>query len=124
MAARPIRYAGSQVEISITALSDWGLQQFPGVFVDDIVVSTARAAPRSRTTPSRWTAGPCRALRRIRRIEEPNRNDWVRRGGLGIKEGAVVKTPDTLYMGFGFEGITGAKARNDVMKRSMDYLRR
>src|SRR5262245_1193767 len=33
-------YAGKQVELSITVLSDWGLQQFPGVFVDDIAVST------------------------------------------------------------------------------------
>ena len=33
-------YAGTQVEVSITVLSDWGLQQFPGVFIDDIEVST------------------------------------------------------------------------------------
>ena len=33
-------YAGRQVEVSITALGDRGLQQFPGVFVDDIEVST------------------------------------------------------------------------------------
>jgi Immune inhibitor A-like, MAM domain/Zinc carboxypeptidase len=119
------RYAGSQVEISITALSDWGLQQFPGVFVDDIVVSTGEGSTSFEDDPEPmdgWTVPG--APQDPEGIEEPNRNDWVRRGGLGIKEGAVVKTPDTLYMGFGFEGITGAKARNDVMKRSMDYLRR
>jgi hypothetical protein len=48
----------------------------------------------------------------------------LRRGGLGIKEGAVVRTPDTLYMGFGFEGISGTATRNDVMKKSVDYLLR
>ena len=57
-------------------------------------------------------------------IEGPNRNDWLRRGGLGIKEGAAVATDDTLYMGFGFEGITGAPKRNRVMARAIDYLLR
>ena len=37
-------YAGQQVEVSITSLSDWGLQQFPGVFIDDIVVSTGEGS--------------------------------------------------------------------------------
>ena len=55
-------------------------------------------------------------------IEEPNRNDWVRRGGLGIKEGSVVKAADTLYMGFGFEGITGTATHNEVMARALGYL--
>ena len=31
---------------------------------------------------------------------------------------------DTLYMGFGFEGIAGARTRNQVMDRVVDYLRR
>jgi len=57
-------------------------------------------------------------------IEGPNRNDWVRRTGLGIKEGATVATNDTLYMGFGLEGITGASTRNQVMDRAIDYLLR
>jgi hypothetical protein len=57
-------------------------------------------------------------------IEGPNRNDWVRRGGLGIKEGATVATDDTVYMGFGFEGITGVSTRNQVMDRVIDYLLR
>ena len=57
-------------------------------------------------------------------IEEPNRNDWVRRGGLGIKEGSVVRADDTLYMGFGFEGIAGANTRKNIMDRAVDYLLR
>jgi hypothetical protein len=28
----------------------------------------------------------------------------------------------TLYFGFGFEGVTTAAQRNDVMDRSLDYL--
>ena len=37
-------------------------------------------------------------------------------------EGAVIATPDTLYMGFGFEGITDSETRTEVMGRAMDYL--
>ena len=99
------------------------MQQFPGVFVDDIVVSTGEGSTvrgRRRADGRLDRAGRC-VIRRG--IEEPNRNDWVRRGGLGIKEGAVVKTPDTSYMGFGFRGHH-RQGPNDVMKRSMDYLRR
>ena len=33
-------------------------------------------------------------------------------------------TTDTLYMGFGLEGITGAENRNEVMGRAIDYLLR
>jgi len=43
---------------------------------------------------------------------------------LGIKEGAAVATDDTLYLGNGFEGITDASTRNEIMGRAMDYLLR
>jgi Zinc carboxypeptidase/Immune inhibitor A-like, MAM domain len=117
------RYAGTDVEISITGLSDWGLQQFPGVFVDDIVVSTGEGSTsfeEDAEPMDGWTVPG--APQDPEGIEEPNRNDWVRRGGLGIKEGAIIKTPDTLYMGFGFEGITTPKARRDVMEQAINYL--
>jgi hypothetical protein len=115
-------YAGKQVEISITSLSDWGLQQFPGVFIDDIDVSTGEGSTSFETGMDGWTVPG--APQDPDGIEGPNRNDWVRRGGLGIKEGAVVKATDTLYMGFGFEGVAGATTRNTVMDRSIDYLLR
>ena len=35
---------------------------------------------------------------------------------------AAVTTEDTIYLGFGFEGITGAPNRAAVMDRAMDYL--
>ena len=44
------------------------------------------------------------------------------RGGLGIKEGAVIATPRTVYMGHGFEGITDAETRNEIMSRAIDHL--
>jgi Immune inhibitor A peptidase M6 len=117
------RYAGQQVEVSITALSDWGLQQFPGVFIDDIEVSTGEG-----TTSFEDDADPMDgwdvpgAPQDEQGIEGPNRNDWIRRAGLGIKEGAVVAAARTLYIGFGFEGISDAGTRNDVMGRTIDYL--
>ncbi len=119
------RYAGKQVELSITSLSDWGFQQFPGVFIDDIAVSTGEGSTSFEDDGDAmdgWTIPG--APQDPGGIEEANRNDWVRRAGLGIKEGAVVRTKDTVYMGFGFEGIAGAKTRNAVMDRVVDYLRR
>ena len=118
-------YAGEQVELSITALSDWGLQQFPGVFVDDVVVSTGEGSTSFEddgNTMDGWTVPG--APQDPEGVEGPNRNDWVARGGLGIEEGAAVATPDTLYMGFGFEGITGAQTRKEVMQRAVAYLLR
>jgi len=118
-------YAGLQVELSVTVLSDWGLQQFPGVFVDDIEVSTGEG-----TTSFEDDADPMDGWAVVgapqdpQGIEGPNLNDWVRRGGLGIKEGAAVATSDTVYLGFGFEGVTGQATRNELMDRLIDYLLR
>ncbi len=117
------QYAGSQVEISITVLSDWGLQLFPGVFVDDIEVSTGEGSTsfeEDADPMDGWAVSG--APVDDEDIEGPNLNDWVRRDGLGIKEGAAVATPDTLYMGFGFEGISDAATRNEVMARTIDHL--
>jgi zinc carboxypeptidase/immune inhibitor InhA-like protein len=116
---------GPQVEISITSVSDWGFQQFPGVFIDDIEVSTGEGSTSfedDADPTDGWTVPG--APPDDGGIEGANRNDWIRRGGLGIKEGAVVATDDTVYMGFGLEGITGADKRNQVMGRAIDYLLR
>src|SRR6185369_7734809 len=45
---------------------------------------------------------------------------WNRRGEQ-VKEGGVVATTDTLYTGFGFEGINES-ARNEFMKRTLTHL--
>jgi Immune inhibitor A peptidase M6 len=119
---------GPQVEISITSVSDWGFQQFPGVFIDDIEVSTGAGSTSFEEDDNQmdgWTVPG--APQDPEGIEGANRNDWLPRGGLGIKEGATVATPDTLYMGFGLEGISDldsgpADVRNQVMDRSIDYL--
>jgi hypothetical protein len=57
-----------------------------------------------------------------------NGNDWTRTTDVGFEEGAVVTmTPAdaafrTIYFGFGFEGITSASQRNEIMGRAIDYL--
>ena len=53
----------------------------------------------------------------------PNPNDFIRTESVGFEEGAVVSTADTLYFGFGFEGITDEADRNEVMGRAIGYLR-
>ena len=116
-------YAGSQVEVSITSLSDWGLQQFPGVFIDEVEVSTGEGTTSFEDDGNQldgWDVPG--APQDDEGIEGPNRNDWFPRGGLGIKEGAVIATPRTVYMGHGFEGITGADTRNEIMSRAIDHL--
>jgi hypothetical protein len=116
---------GPQVEISITSVSDWGFQQFPGVFIDDIVVSTGEGSTsfeEDGDPMDGWTVPG--APQDTEGIEGANRNDWIRRAGLGIKEGAVVATPDTVYMGHGFEGITDALKRKELMGRAITYLLR
>ena len=52
----------------------------------------------------------------------PNANNFVFTTGAGFPEGAAITTEDTIYLGFGFEGITGAANRAAVMGRAMDYL--
>ena len=118
-------YAGSQVELSITSVSDWGFQQFPGVFIDDVEVSTGEGSTSFEDDADPmdgWTVPG--APEDAGGIEGPNHNDWVRRGGLGIEEGATVATDDTVYMGFGFEGIAGEPTRDQVMDQVVDYLMR
>jgi murein tripeptide amidase MpaA len=118
-------YAGSQVELSITVLSDWGLQQFPGVFIDQIEVSTGEGTTSFEDDADPmdgWTIPG--APQDDAGVEGENLNDWVRRGGFGIKEGAAITTPSSVYLGFGFEGISGTDTRNEVMDRIIDYLLR
>jgi Zinc carboxypeptidase/Immune inhibitor A-like, MAM domain len=109
-------YAGKQVEVSIAYVSDWSFQGL-GTFIDDTAVSTG-ATTSFEDGFGGWTvsgAAPGSA---------PNSNDFVRTTAADIPEGAVVATGDTLYFGFGFEGIATPATRNAVMRRATDYLLR
>ena len=48
--------AGVPAAVSITSLSDWGFQQFPGVFIDDIEVSTGEGTTSFETGMDGWSA--------------------------------------------------------------------
>lgn len=111
-------YAGQEVELSISYASDWGVQGL-GSFVDAIDVSTGEGSTSFEADADPmdgWTIpGPPEG-------SAANANDWIRTQSIGFEEGAVVSTEDTLYFGFGFEGIRSAAARAAVMGRSIDYL--
>jgi hypothetical protein len=109
-------YAGQQVEVSIAYVSDWSVQGL-GVFVDDTVVSTG-ASTSFETDLGGWAVtGPPAG-------SAPNGNNFTRTTAAGFPEGAAITTDDTIYFGFGFEGISGPATRAAVMDRVMDYLLR
>jgi hypothetical protein len=110
-------YAGKQVEVSIAYVSDWSVQGL-GTFVDDIVVSTGEGTTSFETGLDGWTVtGPPPG-------SAPNSNNFVRTTAEGFPEGAAITTEDTIYFGFGFEGIATPAARNAVMDRAIRYLLR
>jgi hypothetical protein len=109
------QYAGSQVEVAISYASDWAVQGLGG-FVDAIEVSTGGGTTSFEGGFDGWqVSGPPEG-------SSPNPNNWIRTESLGFEEGAVVSTANSLYFGFGFEGITGADTRAEVMGRSAEHL--
>ena len=110
-------YAGKQVELSVSYASDAAVQG-AGLFVDDTTV-TADGALISQTSFETdlggWTvAGPPPG-------SVPGANDWTR-SQKAFDEGAGVTTTDTVYLGFGVEGLTTQAARTDFVKRAMRHL--
>ncbi|TDW79688.1 immune inhibitor A peptidase M6 [Kribbella pratensis] len=108
-------YAGKQVELSISYVSDWGTQGL-GAFVDDTTVTAGTTVQTSFETDfGGWTvAGPPPG-------SAANPNDWIRTT-TAFLEGAGVTTSDTVYVGFGAEGLTTQAMRNDLVRRSMLHL--
>ena len=109
-------YAGKQVELSISYVSDWATQGI-GVFLDDVSVTVDGAVATEtsfETDLGGWTvAGPPEG-------SAPNPNDWAR-SQLAYEEGAVTVTTDTIYTGFGLEGLS-TEERADFVTRSMEHL--
>jgi len=104
-------YAGQTVELYISYASDWAVQNL-GVFVDDIELAGAPLED-FESGLGQWqvSAGPGGAF-----------NNWVHTTGAGIPEGPAVRTPYSVYLGFGFEAIANEADRNTVMQRTMQYL--
>ncbi|TWD81929.1 immune inhibitor A peptidase M6 [Kribbella amoyensis] len=110
-------YAGKQVEVSITYASDWGTQGL-GTFVDDTTVTidgTARAQTSFETDLGGWVVSGAPTG------SAPNPNDWIRTP-TAFDEGAGVTTRDTVFVGFGAEGLTTQAMRTDLIRRSMNHL--
>lgn len=105
-------YAGKEVEIYISYASDWGTQEL-GMFVDDIQLDGSPLQD-FEVDLGQWqvTAAP----------GNTPFNNWVRIEGAGFPEGPVIRTEDTVYMGFGFEAINSSDSRNEVMNRVMQYF--
>jgi hypothetical protein len=92
-------YAGKQVEVSITSMSDWYGQGY-GVFLDDVRVDvdgTAVARTSFESDLAGWTVtGPPPG-------SPGNTTHWTRTGHV-YDFGAATATADTLYLGFAQRG--------------------
>jgi hypothetical protein len=105
-------YAGKKVEIYISYASDWGTQNL-GVFVDDIEID-GLSLENFETSLGDWQVTTT--------AENTPFNNWVRIEGAGFPEGSIIRTEDTVYMGFGFESINSSDIRTEVMDRVMQYF--
>jgi bacillopeptidase F (M6 metalloprotease family) len=109
-------FAGKQVEVSITFMTDWYVQGY-GVFLDDVRldVNGATVARTSfETDLGGWTvAGPPPG-------SDPNPTDWTR-SRQAYDFGAATATRDTLYLGFGLEKLAPAD-RTELITRAMRQL--
>jgi hypothetical protein len=111
-------YAGKQVELSISYISDEGFQGL-GVFVDDAKI-TVDGATLTETSFEDGLGG----------WEVPgapegsggNANDWISSTSVGYVDGPGVATKDTIYWGFGLEGVTGADKRATLVKDAVAAL--
>jgi hypothetical protein len=110
-------YKGKQVEISITYALDFASAGL-GVFLDQVQVTKDGQPAESTSFESDFGGfepGPA---------PEGSENDaqWQRSESVGYVVGAGVATPDTLYWGFGFEGVSSTEQRTAVMRSAMQYL--
>jgi murein tripeptide amidase MpaA len=109
-------YAGKSIRVNITVATDpasLGL----GVWVDDakLVVNGATVDETSfEDGLGNWTAGP------PPEGTESQENGW-QSSETSFIEGGVVATDDSVYTGFGFEGMNAA-ARPEFMRRVMAHL--
>lgn len=105
-------YAGKTVELYISYASDWSTQQ-TGIFVDDIELS-GYPLEDFENGMGHFSITTSPGSLEI--------NNWIHMEGKNFPEGAVLRSPNSLYLGFGFEGIDGAESRNEIMRRIMAYF--
>lgn len=109
-------YAGRKIDIRLSMITDWASLGL-GAWIDDLRLSDGATTIESNdfeTDLGGWTVGPPPPG-----TDNPT-NGWTRRGDQ-FDEGGVVATDDTIYTGFGFEGINES-ARNEFMRRTLTHL--
>ncbi|MGV9309186.1 M14 family zinc carboxypeptidase [Nonomuraea sp. NPDC004354] len=110
-------YAGKQVEISLSSITDWSTHQ-AGVFLDDAKVTLDGAVTEQTSFESDlggWTAGGPPPG------SGPLLNTWARTDKV-FDEGGGIVTKDTVLLGYGVEGVTTQAQRTDLVKRSLAHL--
>jgi hypothetical protein len=109
-------YAGRKIDVRVAAITDWGTLGL-GAWVDDWRLTdgatTLEFQDFEQPLDSSWLIGPPPE-------GTPLPNGWTQRGQEFV-EGGVVTTDDTVYTGFGFEGINES-ARNEFMARTLAHL--
>ncbi|MFF8928429.1 M14 family zinc carboxypeptidase [Streptomyces longwoodensis] len=112
-------YAGKQIEVSISYVTDPGSGGH-GVLVDDASLvsgGTATETEGFETSLGAWrAAGPPPGSPAVLK-------DWTRTGALFQTYGAVT-TDDTVLLGFGLEHLRTAADRAALLKRALDALER
>ena len=96
-------FAGKEVEVSVSYITDWGTLGL-GVWVDDakfVNNGTTIDSTDFEADAGGWAVGAI-----PEGSDELSRN-WTRRGQ-EFEEGGIVTTNDTVYTGFGFEGLSAA----------------
>ena len=110
-------YAGKQVSVSITYVSDPG-SGGTGLFVDDTKVTTAGGTLDAEGFESGlgpWTIQGAPAG------SPPNSAEFVRSQAL-IDSVSAIATNDTLIWGFGLEQVGTAGERNALMRRAVTHM--
>ena len=113
-------FAGSDVEVSITYVSDPGSGGV-GVFVDDTHVAVDGAdrpdlADGFEGPTSQWAPGTVPPG-----SPDPSPTQWQIGEGL-LQQYAAASTDDSLLLGFGLEQLASATARADLVERALDGL--
>ncbi len=108
-------FAGKQVEVSITHVTDPAVLGL-GVFVDDTKVATDGATVDETSFEDDlggWSVPGAPADSGV------NANDWIRTQSVGFIDGPGVATDHSVYWGFGLEGVNGADNRATLIKDAL-----
>jgi hypothetical protein len=115
-------YAGQEVTVSISYVSDWAAQGL-GVWIDDILVPGA-ALTDFESGLDGWTVADPTEI-----DSDVNPLDWILTTNVGFTEGAMTSMDPsdaafrTLYFGFGFENVDNTSgAQSELMELALDYL--